>query len=301
MKKILLASTILAGTAGFAAADNANFTFSGEAYMGIAASWNWDEAVGQDIDGDGVTGEADVTRFTPEVTAEFSAAMMTTTDGGLEAGTKITVETRGLSMEDDHTDGGFGTVTADSAATVSRAEVWLSGDWGKFTMEYEGVSAGNPEFGDVDFEYAHSFGDFSIEAWYEYRWGPDNDDYGLEGKYSFGDYAVWLGYEHQEAVNDYEAWVGASAALNGFSGEVEATYVSVADDWDFYAEANYTIDAFTFGAFIEDDGTDDDWDYGVNASYDLGGGVSVDGAYIFDNDATVDGVSMAKVGVAMKF
>ena len=34
MKKILLASTILVGTAGFAAADNANFTFSGSAYVG---------------------------------------------------------------------------------------------------------------------------------------------------------------------------------------------------------------------------------------------------------------------------
>ena len=36
MKKILLASTILVGTAGFAAADTANFTFSGSAAVGFA-------------------------------------------------------------------------------------------------------------------------------------------------------------------------------------------------------------------------------------------------------------------------
>lgn len=300
MKKILLASTILAGTAGFAAADNANFSFSGEAYMGLAFIMGWDEAVGDDVDGDGVTGESDIVIFTPEVTASFTAGMMTTTDGGLEAGASIEVSSPGLSVEDDHTDGAFGTVGSDAMGDISKAEVYLSGEWGKFVMEYEGEAI-DARFGDVDFEYSHSFGDFDFAAWYEYRWGPDNDDFGAEGTYNFADYAIWAGFEYQQAVSDYEIWFGASASMNGFSGEFEATYVAAVSDWDFYAEVGYGMDAYSFGAFIEDDGVDDDWDFGVNASYDLGGGVSVDAAYIFDNDPTVDGIGLAKIGVSMAF
>ncbi|PIE07442.1 MAG: hypothetical protein CSA74_07175 [Rhodobacterales bacterium] len=326
MKKILLASTILAGTAGFAAADNTNFTFSGEAYMGVGASWDWDEAAGQDLDGDGTTGETDVVIFSPEVTAKFTAGMTTTTDGGLEAGANVTVEAAGLSFEDDHTEDDFGKIEGDGKndGSVKNAKVWISGDWGKFQMEYKGpngtatvddISADDDDvvhvFGKVNFTYTYNFGDFGVKAWYNYKWGDDNDKYGLKGTYNFGDYSVWGQYEFVEEDDDYEATVGASAAMGGFSGEVEAKYVAVVEDWDFKASASYTIDAFSFGGFIEDDGEDDDWDYGVNGSYDLGGGVSIDAAYIFDNDTVnggIDangvnetGVSLAKVGVTMKF
>ena len=122
----------------------------------------------------------------------------------------------------------------------------------------------------------------------------------------FADYAVWAGVEWNEAPVDdfYLAWVGASASMNGFSGEVEAEYNSDSEEWAFYAEIGYTVDAFSFGAFIEDDdnGTpfadDGEFDYGLNASYDLGGGVSVDAAYVYDQDSDL---SLAKAGVSMSF
>ena len=301
MKKILLASTILAGTAGFAAADNANFTFSGAAYTGLAFSMGWDETVVGDINGDGAL-DADAILFVPEVTAEFTVGMMTTTDGGLEAGTSITVTAGGLTMEGDHTETNFGDVELKGG--ISDASVYLSGEWGKFVAEYEGDAvdgALNLLPGDdlVDFRYSNSFGDFDIFAQYEYKWGPNNDDFTLEGTYNFADYAIWAGAEWNEAVTDYwVVWFGASASVNGFSAEAEATYDDSVTDWDFYAEVGYSMDAYSLGAFIEDDGTDDNWDYGVNASYDLGGGVSIDASYVFDQDTDL---GVAKAGVSMSF
>lgn len=313
MKKILLASTILAGTAGFAAADTTNFTFSGSAYTGIAFAIGWDELAGEDLDGDGVFGETDVTIFQPEVNVEFTVAMMTTTDGGLEAGAEFDITGNGVEMEDDHTEGNFGTVEYQGG--LGDVTVYLSGEWGKFQAEYDGFNAYTLPLvgsgGNIDFTYTNSFGDFDIKVWYEYVFGADNDEYGAQGTYNFGDYAVWAGAEYQQDIGiplftgDWEIWAGASASMNGFSGEVEASYRLDSEEWAFYAEVGYTVDAFSFGAFIEDDDNgfiaDDDFDYGVNASYDLGGGVSVDAAYIFDQDTGPDGIGVAKAGVSMSF
>jgi len=296
MKKILLASTILAGTAGFAAADNANFTFSGSAYTGVAFSLGMNEIVGEDLDGDGITGETDITVFQPEVYAGFTVSMMTTTDGGLEAGASFDIDGFGVFVEDDHTEGNFGYAETENGG-IGDVVVYLSGEWGKFTADYEGGK-------DVDFLYSNSFGDFDVSLWYEYVFGVDNDEFGAEFTYNFADYAIWVGAEFQQDLGvdgDWDVWAGASASMNGFSGEVEATYDLFWEEWAFYAEVGYSVDAFSFGAFIEDDDNnviDDDFDYGVNASYDLGGGVSVDAAYVYDNDTDI---GVAKAGVSMSF
>ncbi len=240
--------------------------------------------------------------------------MMTTTDGGLEAGAEFDITGTGVEMEDDHTEGNFGlgrvpgrhrrrvasTCRVNGANSKPRTTAPTP-----ITAPARVGSGGN-----VDFTYSNSFGDFDIEVWYEYVFGVDNDEYGVEGTYNFADYAVWAGVEYQQDIGiplgsgDWEAWVGASASMNGFSGEVEASYRNDSQEWAWYAEVGYSMDAFSFGAFIEDDDNgffvpgDDDFDYGVNASYDLGGGVSVDAAYIYDFDTDV---SVAKAGVSMSF
>lgn len=303
MKKILLASTILAGTAGFAAADNANFTFSGEAYTGVAFTMGYDETIEGDLDGDGDATDTDVVFFQPEVYATVTIDMMTTTDGGLEAGASFDIDANGVFVEDDHTESNFG-MAETSNGGIGDITVYLSGEWGKFEAAYDGGK-------DVDFTYSNSFGDFDFEVWYEYRFGADDDEFGAEGTYNFGDYAVWAGIEYDQAYGtdgDSEIWVGASASMNGFSAEAEAAYRLDTEEWAFYAEVGYSVDAFSFSAFIEDDDNgvwvsdlNDDFDYGLSASYDLGGGVSIDAAYTFDQDLGADGIGVAKAGVSMAF
>jgi len=316
MKKILLASTILAGTAGFAAADNANFTFSGEAYVGAAFTMNFDEGVGEDWDGNGVTGEADVEFFRMETTSSFTAAMMTTTDGGLEAGASITIDAKGASVESDHTEGAFGQDSFDNAGGISNTSAYLSGEWGKVAVAYDNdgtnqIGTSTLDWYDTTVTYSHTFGDFAVEAFVVVApLGESNGDIGIKGTYSFADYSVyaWVEYDQDNVAGDaaavdtgdYEVGFGGSASMSGFTLDVAAeydAYVGV-DDWDWMAKASYGMDAWSVGAFVEDDGVDDEIDFGVNASYDLGGGVSVDAAYIYDDDTEA---SVAKIGVSMAF
>ncbi len=284
MKKILLASTILVGTAGFAAADNANFTWSGEAYAGVA----WSTTSG----------------FAPEVTASFTAGMATTTDGGLEAGATIKIKAQGVSMNKDHTDGGFGTVTSTGTTmiaenSISDASVYLSGDFGKFEVVYDhdGASAG---LYDVNFKYSNTWGDFKVAAYYTYdpSGTMTNGDMGVKLSYSMADYTFYVEPEWDASVTDYKIGFGASATMSGFTGAVDLDYENNTTDWDWKASVKYATGPYSVGAFVEDDGVDDQMDYGANVGYDLGGGVSLDAEYKWDADTTG---SIFAVGVSMKF
>ncbi|OIP84568.1 MAG: hypothetical protein AUK37_05490 [Rhodobacterales bacterium CG2_30_65_12] len=288
MKKILLASTILVGTAGFAAADTANFTFSGEAAAGFAYST------------DGV-----ISFSTPTISAEFTAGMMTTTDGGLEAGADITVSAGSRGMEADNTDPGFGLVTT-SAASISDASVYLSGDWGKFTIAYDQNAAATPADDEIDYGYSNTWGDFKVEAEYRYFVGAANDEASLKGTYSFGDYAVYAGVNAYEAggwsVDDID--FGGSASMSGFSLGVDANYaLSPVSLLTWKATAGYATGPYSVEVFVEDDDGLNSVDYGLSAGYDLGGGVSLNAAYIHDNDLSIinGGVDMITAGVSMSF
>jgi outer membrane protein OmpU len=286
MKKILLASTILVGTAGFAAAETANFTFSGEAGVGFAYAT------------DGVTEVS-----TPTISAEFTAGMMTMTDGGLEAGASVTVSAGGRSIETDNTDTAFGTVS-DDGFDISGAEVYLSGDWGKVTASYDGNVAGVLADDELAFAYSNTWGDFTVYA--EYLWidGADNDEAVLKGTYAFGDYSVYAAANFLEPVTGWELDsidFGGAAAMSGFSLAVDMNYNLITDNLTWKATAGYATGPYSAEVWVEDDDTLNDFDYGASAAYDMGGGVSLNAGYIHDNDWAFGGVDMVTAGVSMSF
>jgi outer membrane protein OmpU len=94
MKKVLLATTMLAGTAGFASAE---VSVTGYAEIGIWSNTAGDLAFWQDV--------------------EVTFGMSGTTDGGLEFGAKIDLDEGDVALNDD-----------------SGTEVWVSGAFGKITM-----------------------------------------------------------------------------------------------------------------------------------------------------------------------
>src|SRR5690606_18047395 len=98
MKKILLASTMLAGSAGFAAAE---VSVTGYAEIGI-----WSNPAGD-------------VQFWNQVDVTFN--MSGTTDGGLEFGATVDLD------EADSIDNDYGTMNAGTS-------VWVSGAFGKITM-----------------------------------------------------------------------------------------------------------------------------------------------------------------------
>ncbi len=156
MKKILLASTILVGSAGVAAAD---VGFSGDAFMGI-----------ETYDG-GAT-------WAPIVTASMDVAMSGETDGGLAFGADFTITAGGYNA------GSATAVTSFlgyAAGGVGDAGVWISGDFGRVSLTDNGT---NTTLG-----YEHSFGDFGVEFNYIFNPGAT---WNIELSYDMGDYSAYV-------------------------------------------------------------------------------------------------------------
>lgn len=298
MKKILLASTILVGTAGFAAAD---VSFSGSAYMGVGYN-------------------LDTTTFAPVVDASVTASMTTTTDGGLEAGASIVIGTPGMSWETDYTEGAFGTWSTNGMS-VDDASAYLSGDWGKLTVAYDANGTADTAAvtePDVTFTYSNTWGDFGMSAYYTWAGdldgntfvGLSNGDLGATASYSFGDYSVTAAYDY-DAVDgtfpgaSHNISLSGDATFSGFNVNAEVDYDVTNNAYGWNAGVGYATGPYSIGATIamDDFGTpgvygDDGYDYGVTGSYDMGGGVSIDAAY--NHDFTT-GFDLITAGVSMAF
>ncbi len=298
MKKVLLATTALTLSAGFASAEMA---VTGFAEMGVFDA----------DDGDGA-------QFHTDVDVTFTGTG--TTDTGLTFGFSIDIDE---SIGDNNDDGDAG----ESAATRDDtqhggASIFISGDFGTLTMgDTDGaydwalteiVAGGsiqdNAEHGGYNgnagldgvndgqiLRYDNTFGDFSfaISLEQDVPGTSSGDVFGLGVKGSFGDVSLGLGY--QEGDND--DILGLS--VGGDLGPVNLVFNwadqdSAADDYiglgATYSEGPLTLHANFAENFNGVDG------FGIHADYDLGGGAEVQFGYGSD-----DNVDTWSLGVAMSF
>lgn len=292
MKKFLLASSILASTAGFAAAD---VTLSGSARMGI-------------IDGFGAGSAV----FTSRARVVFT--LSGETDGGLAFGATFRAD------------------NAAGANSGTAGNVFISGQFGKLSMgDVDGAAkkavgnvsgVGLTGLGDYN-EIAYLTGNEDPTALYEYTIngfgvflsGNTTGDYSVAANYKFSNYMVGIGYEQVDAGSNMtgSAWGNdggnrkmgfANTFINGASqfvigadasfGAVTAKIRYAKYDEDNFdgtmaqtaASLDYKMDALTLTAFYSDfrggagyDGRDGDF-YGVGAGYSLGGGAELKGGYV---------------------
>ena len=289
MKKVLLATSVLAMTAGFASAE---VTVSGTARMGVIADF----------------GDADPA-FTSRVRIIFTASGET--DSGLSFGATVRNDQSGVGN----------TENGDSV-------VYISGAFGKLSMgDVDGAAAaavgqvdpvGLTGLSDLN-EIAYILGNEDTSALYEYSTGSiglyfsaqpndGNSNFGVGANYTMGDYKFGIGYEKvEDGSTPGSGWPdkigfgafwpnGATQVVLG----VDATFGAVTAKARFarYDEDNstggmdqaalsvtYTADALAVTGFYSNfrgtdgyDGNDADF-YGVGASYDLGGGATVVGGY----------------------
>jgi outer membrane protein OmpU len=289
MKKILLATSILAGTAGLAAADgHAGVALSGDARMGIIDNF----------------GPASVV-FTSRARVKFT--MTGTTDGGLEFGAS------------------FRAADASGAGSGQKGEVYISGAFGRLAMgDVDG--AANAAVGQVDGVGLTGLGDLNEMTFiaggskpsilYSYSAGaftgylslgqlddgvgaPTAETRSIAAKYSTDAFTVALGYEDNDAGTDHII-LGAETTFSNVTlkaryGKASATGF----DGDQYAlSATYSADALSVTAFFaNDEELGGDEGYGLGASYDLGGGAKVVGGYAknqtTDQDAFDFGLSFS--------
>jgi outer membrane protein OmpU len=307
MKKILLATSALAMTAGFAAAE---VTLSGDARMGVISDFDNVALTSNEIAGE--------TGFTSRARVTFT--LSGETDGGLAFGASFRADNAG------------------GASVGEAGSVFISGAFGKLSMgDVDGAAqmavghvdgVGLTGLGDLNETVFLGAGDGLTDptALYEYSTGaftgyisatnpageaPNSSTYALGMKYAAGDYTFALGYESDD---DLGAGVGADHIIVGVSANLgavalKANYGRAEDDNgvtadQFHLSATYTMDALALTAFY---GDEDDFNvfgqgttYGVGASYDLGGGAKVVGGYANTDISGVDDDSF-DLGLSFSF
>lgn len=276
MKKFLLATSILAASAGFAAAEVA---VSGSARMGI------------------IYDEVNEAQFSSRVRVSFG--MSGTTDGGLEFGASVRADQSGQG----------GTANGDST-------VFIKGAFGKLTMGDTGnapdslvgqVSGVGYGAGLLDGKADIGFlgGNAATGVQYEYstgaitvalgmgQAGSANDYMSVAAKYAADAYSVALGYEDSTAGDVLS--LSGSATFGAATVKVKAADDSRKADVGYALSVDYTTGAATITAFYADDNAVDA-NIGLGVSYDLGGGAAVKAGV-----GSVAGVTAAEVGVTMSF
>lgn len=321
MKKILLATTALAFSAGFAAAE---VSFSGQAKMGL----NYDGGLEEETS---VHSEA-----------VLYVAMSGETDTGLAFGATIDmiVEDNGDLANDDTTvfiSGAFGKLSMGAVPEADENGGISDIGWDDLDLDdiAENISGDElDDYSDGDFSldhnvnYTYSADAFSVSV--SARIGDEDvDSAAIGGKYNFGDAYVGLGYA-KHSLNDTEIDAKVATAVAGGTfgafgvaamysdGEIELGAGADIDVDAFGLRASYTMDAWTFVAaysessadanFVDFDGVLDQEGYGLAAAYDLGGGAQIAGGIArvdrgIDLDTGVDGgkETVADFGVTMSF
>lgn len=294
MKKVLLATTALVATAGFAAAD---ISLSGSASMGLQYTENG-----------GANNNDNDTVVNNEI--DFTIAGSGTSDSGVEFGASI-------DFGNSETDQG------EAHDTANDGEVYVSyngfkvivGDVGNQLQDgvadvgYQGIGAddlieGQADRGDYDVNVSYSVAGISLGA----SMGSDSEDTAVSVSGEFSGVSFGLGVT--DINNDRQV---TELALGYTMGAItaNATYATVdfdaagTADLDAYGlSVAYTSGAMTFTVAMSDtDAANQDANYGVGVAYDLGGGLAVKAGYgqLGATTAGGDATAVADLGLTMSF
>jgi outer membrane protein OmpU len=304
MKKLLLASAAVVGTAGYAAAD---VEVTGTAFMGVSNNGAYES------DGD--------LRFTSRLRIIFTASGET--DGGLTFGGSVRNDQSGVGLDSNgdstvFVSGAFGKVTFgdnDTAANaiVGHVDAKSLHDLGCEVDAGGDCQLGNPqELGylgqtDTSVLYTYSMDALTFAA---STGQVGNDEYSVAAKYATDAFSVALGYE--EVPGDTQMTLGASTTFNDITLKVVAADRDSWDETRYAVSAAGTFSGVGFAVFYADHGerffdnngngvfnaandVESGSAWGIGASYDLGGGASIVGGVKKNEnfDAQYDlGVSM---------
>ncbi len=330
MKKILLASTALVASAGFAAAE---VSISGMAEMGVYDNGNDDMQYFTDVD----------------VTFKMSGE----TDGGISFGASIDLdESDGAGSYDDDdaeavflgtpngasvtgasgafapsTQGGETIFVSYGGATLTMGDTDGAFDKAVPEMALAGGSIADDETGHAGFDdgalfdgagdgqiarfdYAFDAFTFSVSAEQLTDGATDDTTIGAGVSYSgdFNGIAITAGLGYQDVAGDASVTgIGITAGFaNGFSAGItaskydldgfEADHVGIGLGY----EMNALAIGFNWGEFSdEDDETASG--YGLAVAYDLGGGLSAKAGYGNSSVSGFDDVDTFSLGLGMSF
>ena len=305
MKKILLATTLLAASAGYASAD---ITWAGSATAGIAQNGTSNGGAADPNGYELATGKAAGStddRMLSYSSANLAVTFAGQTDSGLTFGATFD-ETSGVSyaLADDD---GFST----NGGAFGGPAVFISGSFGKITFNTDGLDGFDGDEaadGDYDVQYDGTFGAATV--------GVEADlDSGMMGAkvgYTAGNLALAASYSLQptgiDAIWDVSTTYTIGAiAITAATDNASASSVQVAftgangmtasakyntnlspDAASIDLAGGYTANGLSVSASVSDvSGANGDATWTVTASYDLGGGLSVEAGTNYTSDMMV--------------
>ncbi|WP_136646354.1 porin [Tabrizicola sp. YIM 78059] len=298
MKKVLLASSVLALSAGFASAE---IKFSGSAVMGVGDN--------------GIDDPRSI------LETYLTASASGETDAGLSFGFETTIATYDTDggLNDDGTSafisGAFGKLSMGSVAEAD--EVATLPDIGglsglgvdNIAEAFTGDSAGRETH---DVNYTYSGGPLTFGASAHIGAAGEGDGYAVGVKYSFGDAYVGIGYND----DNVSAAAGTVVSLYGGGTFGAVSVKAMWSEWDpdaagdklnaYGVHMDYTVDALTISAQysandLENLAGNGHEAFGLGAAYDLGGGAKVVGgvANVTNND--LDDDTVWEMGLSFTF
>lgn len=279
MKNLLIASTALVASAGFASADIA---LDGSANFGVKYN------------------SANATTTTVHHEVDFGISGSGTTDGGLTFGAS-------LDVDDDNANNG----------TVNDSEVFISGAFGTLTVgsvdpATDGFGSADVGFDGIgidddaesiktagstaDVHFSTTFGALGVIV----SAHSTNSDAAIRLSYDFGDFNASIGHADNSGAGANRA--ATSIQLGGTFGAVKANAFytdgsgSVTTN-GYGVDLGYTMGATTITvAYGDTDAAGDDADFGIGAAYALGGGATLAGGV-----GSVDGTNVADFGINLSF
>lgn len=275
MKKILLATTILGMTAGFAAAE---IKFTGSAAAGF----------GQDGDMTVVNAQNDGNVHVYS-SAELAVEFVGETDSGLTFGATFSATAgRSYTFADDE---GF----AAEGGSFGMPTVYISGSFGKVSFAADDMDFFDDANAGGDVQYSGSFGAVSVGLIVDVDAATNDPEASIKLGYSANNIALSLDADTYDIWNVSAAYtMGAvtatlatneadvaslklAYAANGISAAIKA---DTNDDWEL--DLGYAANGISVAI-----GTDqaDAWE--VTGSYDLGGGLSAEAGMNYADDMYV--------------
>ena len=281
MKKVLLATTALVLSAGFAAAE---VKVDGSANMGL--KYNEGNL--------GYAGQKTAAWF--EIDMNVTGTMES--DSGLTFGAQIQLDSQYGGDQDYDANvfmsGAFGTLKAGNSNWVA------ADDFGINDIGFDGIGVddtaeiamyANNADSVNDLRWDYSVGAFSTVVSID----TIQDDYGLSVGYDNGTFGGYLAYDHDDQTDADSTSILLTGSFGAFSGQL---YYADADAYDasYGIYGAYKTGPWTFEAAVADADMATDASYGIGAKYDLGGGATLAGGI-----GSVEGDTAADFGVTFKF
>lgn len=302
MKKVLLATTALVLSAGFAAAEvkvdgSANvglkYNEGGLSYAGKKAAgyYEIDMNVTGTMESDsGLTFGAQI-----QLDSQYGSSNAVTVEGtGLPADLKAYIANDQNFDANVFISGAFGTIKVGESNWVA------SDDFGINDIGFDGIGVddvaetsmyANSDDSVNDLRWDYSVGAFSTVVSLD----TISEDYGLSVGYDTGVFGAYLAYDYDNETDADATSLLLTGSFGAFSGQLYyATADATDDSYGIYGA--YKTGPWTFEAAVADADMATDASYGIGAKYDLGGGATLAGGI-----GSVEGDTAADFGVTFKF